>query len=319
MLLQKIFGLRRGLPLEEVFIYNCPVWGNNSFFQRDSLCLELINCIKEPGTQVLVFGERQVGKTSLVMHCLARMNKHFIRVPCRGDMNEHDLIREILHRIAQPPTQQIGLKQTTSKEVKASSDIRIAKLEGCATVVSSREEKSKSWKETPSLIDMVEAITNFNIVILFDDIEGARDCRVIEYMGDLAKCVSNGSASSAIGKIVFSIAASRLNEIPDCLKQSNNRIRSIRVPRMTEQELKGLIKHGMILASLKLTESIIDEIVSLSEGMPARAQLFCLEAGRAVAKSAGIEDRRLSGDEREMDLYWFQNDILPNLRERGLI
>lgn len=316
--LKRLFGLKRGVRLDRVFGYDRPVWEAQGFFPRDSLARKLVDYVKEPGTQLLVFGELHVGKTSLIRHCLARMRRPSVAVECSGDMTEEDLIRRILHHLIQNGFHRITGNPPSPKQNDDVASIAEPRVGLRRPPLSPWAEPWKSWIKTPSISCLIDVTADSRIVLFVDNTERLRGNRVLNCLGDLAKGLSDRGTDALAGKLVLSVVAANPSRIPDSLRSSRNRIRPIMIPRMSCKEIEGLIRQGMFFSFLKLTKPVVREIVRLSQGIPATAKLLCLEAGRAVAKRAGIEDQRLSGGECEVHLDWFQNEILPNLPTEDL-
>lgn len=284
--------------MDRAFAYNCPAEDDVYFFPRESLCREFIQCIEEPGTQPLVYGESGVGKTSAVRYCLRRIKKLSAQVPCSHDVTEQTLIPVSFYSLVQ-----LGVKlgQITETGVKVGG-------RGLFQVWRIVKERLSS-SQGPTMGDLVRALRACQVVLVFENIDRVADKGVNNCLGNMAKVLSDGSIASPAGQLVLSITARLAGQVPRCLSSPENGIRLIEVPRMTGLEVEGLIRHGMRLSRLKLAQPVIEEIVRLSRGIPRVAKLLCLETGRALAHSVRIKDQRLFGDEPEVDAHWFRAHI----------
>ncbi len=310
-------GISRGLPLDLVFNYNSPVWDRRYFYPRDGLCRRFVELYNEPGSQILVFGKSLVGKTSLILYCLEVMlEKKICHIFCIEKMTTETFVRRALQKLEKTRSETISISKSSSWEAKATGSLYLVKGEGAVTQREHSEDRQTPWIETPEISDLAQSLSCHNVTLFVDDAEKISDVSLIDAFRNLGKHLSSGIEEG--GKVVFAIANSRLEEISRIWKPCRSRIVPLKIPKMTIDEIKGLINRGCAFTYMKLESEVVNEITGMADGIPARAQLICLETGRDIARVAGIKDQRLTGNETKVDIDHFRNVIIEIIKDRHI-
>src|SRR3990172_301206 len=83
---------------EDVFTPGTSVGEHGTFASRPDEVHLLRNALRETGAQIAIYGDRGVGKTSLVKHVLWELNSESVRFACAADTTFEELANDILQQ-----------------------------------------------------------------------------------------------------------------------------------------------------------------------------------------------------------------------------
>lgn len=257
------------MRLRNAFTPSQPVVERRMFAGRGGTLTTLIRAIEDERLHVIVYGERGIGKTSL-MHVLAeaaRDARYLVSyVSCGASSNFDETFRTfaqevpLLFHSAYGPTSPEAEKKATLASllppgpvsVRLASDLT-AKLVG-----------------TRALIVLDE----------FDRVESP------EFRLNIAEFLKNLSDRSIRVQLLIAGVAENLTELLAHIPSIQRSIFALEVPRMSEVEVRQLVKNGEELSGVRFNETAANYILAASNGLPYLASLLSHHAGlKAIGDS----------------------------------
>lgn len=242
--------------LNEAFSPGAPVQEKDLFAGRIPQLAALVDATQQRGRHAIVFGERGVGKTSLVnilSLVIHRPTRPVIAIKVNSD--PHDTYSTLWRKIFRRLNKEHGgtLADDMPGEVTP-DDVRIALECFRATDVP---------------------------VIIFDEFDRMADESATLLMADTIKGLSDYSSSATI--IIVGVA----EDVADILSGHQSIARAllqIRMPRMSPDELGQIITSRYKKCGLTWDEEALWKMTFLARGLPYYAQLIGMHAGRAAVK-----------------------------------
>ena len=306
---EKIFGLEKGLLLENVFAHNCPVFDNKLFYPRKSLFREASQSIKEFGTQLVIYGDPLIGKTMLVINALRYCERNYIRIPCDETMTTSKFLSEVLSNIEKWHLEKRRILVGKNHLFSGNLNFGIGKYEMDSSKKYEQEFTFTHWDNTPSISKIVRSLVNSNMILFIDDVEQVADDNLNISLMALSKQLSDNYNNIDSAKIVLSYASPVRHFIETKFDVVTKRMKLIHIPKMNAEEMRGLINLGLDLSYLRLDESVIDKIILYSEGMPGKAKYYCHQIGLAVANFLKLESHHLPKDSLVVTEDWFNAHV----------
>ena len=254
----------RMVQLGEVFTPATPIQDADLFSGRSDLLLRIADAVSQRGMHCILFGERGVGKTSLanilpVTLEATGMELAVASINCdtTDDYTSlmHKLMREI---ITVQRIQGIGLTDQFTVE---------------------RSSLSQDLPERPRPNDvrlLMQSIDAKSLLIL-DEFDRITDQDSVRLMADTIKTLSDRAVPSTFVLVGVADNVDGLlrehRSIERCLTQ-------VRMPRMTADELEGIIDNGLEQVGMRIEDSARWYIPAASQGYPHYAHLLALTAAR---------------------------------------
>ncbi len=243
----------------EAFSPGAPVQERDLFSGRASQITSLEDAVNQRGRHAIVYGERGVGKTSLVnvlplvMH---RPNKEliYVRVNCDPTATFVSLWKKVFKRMT----------YVTSS------------LEGPVTKKISEDFGTELSPDDVQLV-LSEFSNNHIPIIVLDEFDRIKDASTNQLVADTIKALSDYSVNATIVVVGVAEDVSSLiqghESITRCLIQ-------IKMPRMSTEELKQLVLTRYYRCGIQTDADAVWKIIFLSRGLPYYTHLLAMHAAR---------------------------------------
>lgn len=273
--------LKRGEPdqverlasLAEAFRPAAPIDRRALFSGRTTQLGDLFGVAEQPGQHAVVFGERGVGKTSLVTvaaETLAAAGVVTARTTCdRSDDYEsvwRKALDEIQFTISRPGVGFGG----APREVRAAAS-RLLSEDATPYDVKRGLQTVAAGRRVAIFIDEFDRLASSDDRLLF---------------ADTIKTLSDGLPASTIVLVGVADDVEQLVAEHESIERA---LVQIHMPRMTHAELAAIVTGGIDRARLTIARDAVDTIATLAQGLPHYAHLL----GQLAAKHA-LEDLRTS-------------------------
>ena len=265
-----------------VFTPGAPIDDKELFANRAEHLPRVVDTIIRPGLHAIMFGERGVGKTSLanMIQNFMPEKKHFycIRVNSAALINFTEIWRDIF-RSMDFHMKKIGY-------LPQDDEVRAAVLHYI--------DQDNPVQITPLDVRFViSQMPSHRVVIVIDEFDRIEDEETISKMADTIKNLSDSSMKVTL--ILVAVADSVLSLINKHPSLSRALVQ-IRLPRMSDSELRQIITKGMSRLGMTIDLPVIDRIVELSRGLPHYTHLLALES-----VISALQDQRLHVDYSDLD------------------
>lgn len=241
--------------ITESFSPGAPINDEDLFAGRDAQIHDMVDAVLQRGHHAILYGERGVGKSSLANTFAVRLNSttrtsSTIPVVCDPSDDFSSIWRKVFRRLT-GETQSGGVQENVSSAYQGAiyPDDVLVELEG------------------------------FNLntipIVILDEFDKIQDENAKMLIANTIKALSDRSVRTTV--IIVGVADS----VSDLLRGHESIGRSLRqipMPRMSRGELRQIItdrlpRHGMTIA-----DDALDQIVSLSRGLPYYTHLFGQQA-----------------------------------------
>lgn len=261
--------------ITEAFSPGAPVQERDLFAGRAPQIAALEDAVIQRGRHAIVFGERGVGKTSLanvLSLAMQRPNKEIIYVRVNAEPNDTfvSLWKKVFKRM--------------SYEVKAPG--------GTAT-----KNLTEDFGETLTPDDIQIVLSDFTSnqipIIVLDEFDALKDKACTQLIAHTIKALSDYSVNVTLVIVGVAEDVSSLIQGHESITRA---LVQIRMPRMSNEEIKSLILKRYTRCGLTTDPDMIWKVCFLSRGLPYYAHLLAMHAARYA-----VGERRTSVTHQDVD------------------
>jgi hypothetical protein len=277
------FGAAR-MKLRAAFTPSQPVVDRRMFAGRVDVLTTLIRSLEDQRVHVVLYGERGIGKTSLV-HVLAQAARDaryiVIYSSCGATSNFDELFRAVAAEI--PLLFHSGFAPTAAEAERGQS---VADLLP-AGEISPRQ-----------VSDVFAKIIGTRVLIVLDEFDV---CESTEFRRNIAELIKNLSDRSVRVQLVIAGVAGDLSELVEHIPSIRRNIFAFQVPKMSTAEIHHLIENGQSISGVSFESPSVDFITSVANGSPYIACLLSHHAGLAAVDKGrlkiAVEDVAIAVDQ----------------------
>jgi Cdc6-like AAA superfamily ATPase len=249
--------LNARLQLRDLFTPAQPVTQRSRFAGRLDVLANLIEIIEEQRSHVVVYGERGIGKTSL-MHILADLAREsqylVIYESCGSDSHFDEIFRSALRQI---PLLYLSSMSPMAPEAESKANFATHLPDGS---FNARE-----------LSELLARVTGTRVIIILDEYDRTAD---EQFRRSVAELIKNLSDRAARVQLVLAGVASNLQELIGYIPSVRRNIVGLPMPRMTGAEVRSLIGVGESGAGIKFEDRVTSMIELLANGSPYLVRLL---------------------------------------------
>ncbi|WP_298196027.1 AAA family ATPase [Novosphingobium sp.] len=239
---------------------------------RRDILRTLVRSIEDQQFHVVVYGERGIGKTSL-MHILAQIaaEAHYLvrYASCSEDASTSEFFRAIFADI---PLLYHKDYLPTSEQVE----------EG----FSFADLLPESTLSVPVISDAFSKLNGTRLLIILDEFDRANQH---EFRRGIAELVKNLSDRSIGVQLVIAGVASNLTQLIEYIPSIRRNIRGLEVPNMSDEEVADMIQRVEGASGLTYHQEALQLICEAAFGLPYLASLLGQHAGLTALDRAASE------------------------------
>jgi len=248
--------------LRDAFTPSRPINRPQMFAGRTQVLRTLIRAIEEQHLHVVLYGERGIGKTSLlnILSQLAQNAKYIVRyVSCSEDADFNTTFRSILRDLPllyhrdYAPTSEEAERGGTLEDLAGDAPLSVAKTG-----------------------ELLARLANTRVVIILDEYDRAANPA---FRGAIAELIKTLSDRSVRVQLVIAGVASSLTELIDRIPSIRRNILGLQVPNMNDEEIAQLVRNGQSVSGLGFATDVVRFITSFACGSPYIASLLSQYAG----------------------------------------
>lgn len=271
---------RLGILAGQVFRPSAPIDEQALFAGRTDQLRRVADAINQPGRHVIIFGERGVGKTSLVsvlsrVFSLGDDDDRFIlmpRVNCETGESYASLWRKVFSSIdVHTEARQVGFHAEDSGR-------------GEIVAMSDKYPDEISSNDVQHALSVLIAGRAIPAIIMdeFDRIESPTTRRLV---ADTVKMLSDQGIGATL--ILVGVADS-VNDLIQQHESVERNLVQIQMPRMSRGELREIMSKGFERLDMRIDDDACSLISLLSQGLPSYTHLLGQHSARA-AIDAGLK------------------------------
>lgn len=268
------------LALRSVFTPAQPVTDRRQFAGRLQVLQRLIEVIENRLSHVVVFGERGIGKTSL-LHILSDLAEESRYVVVHGTCGAGSRFDEMFRRLLD------GIPLLFLKNVSPTGP----EVESGATLASRLPAGAFDARE---LSDLLSQVTGTRILIMLDEYDRLENEQFRQYTAELIKNLSDRAAPV---QLIIAGVSSNLHELIGYIPSIRRNVIGLPLPHLTFEETQTLVKMGETTANVSFAPDGIKLIHALSNGSPYMTRLICHHAS-----GIALDDGRFSIVLRDIEI-----------------
>jgi len=255
-----------------------PVTDRRMFAGRTKLMTTLIRLIEDQRLHTVIYGERGIGKTSLLqVLAKAAVDARYlvVYVTCGARSEFDETFRTISGHI---PLMYHSAYGPTSVEGERGDTL--------ATLL---DHDPVSVRVAANALAKIEGT---RVLVILDEFDRADSADFRRSIAEMLKSLSDQSV-----RVQFIIAgvAANLTELVDNVPSIQRNVYAMRVPKMTAAEIRSIVKNGETISELHFDEAAIHAIIARCMGFPYlatllshRAALMALDENRLLVNAADV-------------------------------
>ena len=249
--------------LSSAFHPSVPTREIDLFAGREEALATLIQALEVQKLHVVVYGDRGLGKTSLlnIMSHLARDAGYLVsHAACGSDSDFDSVFRQV--------AASVPLRHHASADpATVASGDTLASLLGEAPL------------DVPRAAELLGGVRGVRLLILLDEFDRASSDQFRLQVAELVKALSDGGASV---QLVIAGVASNLNALIRHIPSIRRNIIGLPLGPMRDEELRAIVARGAERSGLTFEDEAADRLVTACNGSPYLANLLGQHAGLAA-------------------------------------
>lgn len=251
--------------LRFAFTPSQPVAERRQFAGREAVLKTVIQAIEDQRLHVILYGERGIGKTSL-LHVLTQtaIDARYIVIytSCGANSTFDETFRAVASEI--PLLFHSGFSPTGTEAEKGS------------TLADLLPDEPLSPRKFG---DLCAKLTGTRVLIILDEFDRALSG---SFRRDIAEVIKNLSDRLGRVQLVLAGVAADLTELVEHIPSIRRNIFALRVPKMSEAEVTQIVANGERETNLSFAPDATAFVVEVARGSPYIANLICHHAGHAA-------------------------------------
>ena len=284
VLIEKINKIKELLP--NVFTPAAPI-SNPHFLQgRKPLLDDIYQAFSRRGSSILLYGERGVGKTSIAKVALTIFKGNNFYYSSSGS--------DTFESISSAMLSHYGVGWAINSKEKSETSIKGAGIGIPIAKGELRYERTSVEKEIPltsisiSPQEVSLRLPKEPTIIIIDDFERIEESKSRREFADLIKKLSDNNVPTTL--MIVGIG-DNVEELITSHESIQRNMVEIKVPRLRNAEIRGIIDTGMIALDIEIEDSVSEQIVEFSANFPHYTHLLCEGAVYSLIKSIERNER----------------------------
>lgn len=254
---------RRLLMLGEVFRPGGPIADAQLFAGRNHELFSVVEAMQSAGQHAVIFGERGVGKTSLVRVAMqVQQNGIAVRINCDQGDTYYSIWQKVLDEL------EIVISETPADERE---ELR-GPLDECRNVLR-QDEVSPSTAR----VALRKLSIHRPVAIFIDEFNELADSSVRALVSNTIKALSDHLESITLCPVGV---AEDLDALLEGHLSAVRAIVQVRMPRMSVEELEDIVDRGLQRLEMEISKDALKLIRAVPRGLPQYAHLLAQEGAR---------------------------------------
>jgi energy-coupling factor transporter ATP-binding protein EcfA2 len=233
----------------------------------DELNENLVDSLRTPGTQIVIYGHSGTGKSTLLFNVLNRIYERTIVSRCTSDTTYDQLILNAFDNLNPFYTSQISEKLSQTISASLNGEYIILKASINAAIAS--ETVTTAQRIIPQQLTaqrLAEFMGAAKCCWIIEDFHKIKDSEKSKLSQQL-KVFVDTSLNYPDVKTILVGAVNSAREVIEYDSEMNNRVVELFVPLMTDNELHQILDKGENILNIRFTQKTKNEIVKFSSGL----------------------------------------------------
>lgn len=247
-----------------------------TFVEREGINTKLVNALRTPGKQVVVYGQSGSGKTTLLLNKLHQLYDDHLTSRCMKSVSFEALLLDAFDQLS---------AYYCSEKIKSSTSTKSAGLSQDYFTIKSQISASKSEKSEIKAVRIIPPQLTAQALGRFIGASGK--CWVLEdfhkidesersKLSQLMKVFMDMADEYPALKIVAIGAVDTARQVVEFDSEMKNRVAEIHVPLMENKEVQKIIEKGGELLRAKFNAELMEGVSSYSNGLASVCHHLCL-------------------------------------------
>lgn len=257
--------------VRHAFTPSQPIADRKMFAGREAALRTLISSIEDQRLHAVLYGERGIGKTSM-LHMLTQAagEARYIVVytSCGANSNFDDTFRAVATNI--PILFHSGFSPTAEQAEKGAT---------LADLLPSGPLTPRQFSE------LCSKLTGTRVLVVLDEFDR---CESTAFRRDIAELIKNLSDRLVRVQLVLAGVAADLTELVTHIPSIRRNIFAMRLSRMSDEEVQKVISNGEREIGFTFDTAASELIIGVSRGSPYVANLLCHHASQSALNDSRI-------------------------------
>lgn len=257
------------IRLAEAFTPSNPITDRRRFAGRTEVLTKLINAIEGQKLHTIVYGERGIGKTSL-LHVLGQAADEarylVVYMSCSAESAFDETVRSIAERIPLLFHHDFG---PTHEEAEKGATFASLLPAGPVSVRAASELFAK--------------IVGTRVLVLMDEFDRTES---VDFQRSVAELMKNLSDRAVRAQFVICGSAANVSEFVSHIPGIRRNVLALQLPPMTPAEIHDLVSNGEGVSGITFEPPAVAFIAQVTSGLPYVATLLSYHAGLAALDEA---------------------------------
>jgi len=276
-----------------------------SFVERAEVNDKLVDALRTPGTQLVVYGYSGSGKSTLLRNKLRQVYEHEVITRCTSLLSFEQLMLSAFDDLNAYYVSEHLAKKTTTLSASAKAIFSAIQSEVSLAKSSASEDSAKKVRFIPPQLtaqNLAKLMGEANCCWVLEDFHKIEESERTKLSQTMKVFMDMADDYKAV-KVIAVGAVDSARQVVQYDPEMRTRIAEIHVPLMDPYELQGIIILGAKLLKVGFSPSLTNKISHYANGLPAICHALCLDV--CLQNDILIEVDRpvnLSADELESAL-----------------
>lgn len=263
------------IPSTEVFTPTSAAKVN--YVSRTDLEEKINADLNTPGKQIVLFGNSGSGKTTIIQHLLAERGIRFIITQCDSQTTFESLLLNAFDNLNVFVKKEVVKAQSLSNQASLGLEYRAYQA---ALQAETSESSSTTYvpilpaQLTPQrLAQYFGELKTIWIIEDFHKMDATQKMRI----ADLLKIFVDSANQYGQSKVICIGACESASELIQFDPNLRNRISEIRIPLLSENYIRHIVRNGFTMLNVKISPSLEEKLFFYSARLGAQVHQMCLD------------------------------------------
>jgi hypothetical protein len=272
-----------------------------TFIERDEeLNNDLVDALRTPGKQIVVYGHSGFGKTTLLINKIKQTYEHHIVSRCMIDSSINQLILDAFDQLNTFYTNEVTASRTSS--ISGEISAKYLNIKSILKAENYESTSAVSRKAVPIQLTaqrLAEFFGAAKCCWIIEDFHKVQQSEKVK-LSQMMKVFMDSAMQYPDVKLIALGAVETAREVVAYDNEMKNRVAEIHVPLMTQPELNKIMDRGQELLNIKFNPSVTIKVSRFSSGLPAVCHQLCLNMcfNKAINYTA---DNKISLNEDDLE------------------